>query len=172
MEFPAGLTPVHFVRLAAQPDGTRVDIRKFLLARYGDRKLPGTAHPARGVTLRVTTEVARQGDQYLSCAQQLENRSRDPSARRATRSCGRAATGDRILPALYSDNFVPLMPGEKRTIETGVLTADARGEEPRISRRGLQHSSGQRFAEALLVESPGVPRSSRAGRAVAGVAKH
>jgi hypothetical protein len=46
-------------------------------------------------------------------------------------------TGDRILPALYGDNFVPLMPGEKRTIETRVKVADARGEEPRIVVEGF-----------------------------------
>ena len=44
----------------------------------------------------------------------------------------RAETGDRILPVHYSDNFVALMPGEKRTIRTELRAADARGEEPRI----------------------------------------
>ncbi len=31
----------------------------------------------------------------------------------------RETTGDRILPVLYSDNYVALMPGEKQTIVTG-----------------------------------------------------
>ncbi len=31
----------------------------------------------------------------------------------------RAQSGDRILPALYSDNYIALMPGEGRTIVTG-----------------------------------------------------
>jgi hypothetical protein len=44
----------------------------------------------------------------------------------------RARSGDRILPALWSDNYVALMPGERRSIRTEVEARDARGEEPRI----------------------------------------
>ena len=44
----------------------------------------------------------------------------------------REKSGDRILPALYDDNYVALMPGEKRTIRTELENADTRGERPRI----------------------------------------
>jgi hypothetical protein len=44
----------------------------------------------------------------------------------------REKSGDRILPALYNDNYVALMPGEKRTIRTELENADTRGERPRI----------------------------------------
>jgi hypothetical protein len=40
----------------------------------------------------------------------------------------REKTGDRILPAIYSDNYVALMPGEKRAISVEVEDKDARGE--------------------------------------------
>ena len=49
----------------------------------------------------------------------------------------RETTGDRILPVLYSDNYVALMPGEKRTITTEVTDADTRGEKPRIVLEGF-----------------------------------
>ena len=49
----------------------------------------------------------------------------------------RATTGDRILPALYSDNYVAVMPGERRTITTEVKRADARGEPPRMVVEGF-----------------------------------
>jgi hypothetical protein len=49
----------------------------------------------------------------------------------------REKTGDRILPALYSDNYVALMPGEHRTIQTEVANADTRGETPRIVVQGF-----------------------------------
>ena len=45
--------------------------------------------------------------------------------------------GDRILPALYSDNYVALMPGEKRTIKTELEDADTRAERPRITLKGF-----------------------------------
>jgi len=44
----------------------------------------------------------------------------------------RTKTGDPIVPALYDDNYVALMPGERRTIHVRLLDADTRGETPRI----------------------------------------
>jgi hypothetical protein len=49
----------------------------------------------------------------------------------------RETTGDRILPAIYSDGYVPLMPGEKRSITTELRDADTRGEKPRIVVEGF-----------------------------------
>jgi hypothetical protein len=44
----------------------------------------------------------------------------------------REKRGDRILPALYSDYYIALMPGESRTTATEVKEADARGERSAI----------------------------------------
>ncbi len=44
----------------------------------------------------------------------------------------REKSGDRILPALYSDNYMALMPGERRTIRVELEHADTRGEKPRV----------------------------------------
>jgi hypothetical protein len=49
----------------------------------------------------------------------------------------RETSGDRILPALYSDNYVALMPGERQTIRTQLENADTRGERPRIVVEGF-----------------------------------
>jgi hypothetical protein len=49
----------------------------------------------------------------------------------------RETTGDRILPVLYSDNYVALMPGERQTITTEVDDADTRGENPLIVVEGF-----------------------------------
>jgi hypothetical protein len=49
----------------------------------------------------------------------------------------REKSGDRILPALYSDNYIALMPGERRTIRTELEHADTRGETPRIVVEGF-----------------------------------
>ena len=49
----------------------------------------------------------------------------------------RDQSGDRILPALYSDNYVSLMPRETRTITTELEVADARGEAPRMVVEGF-----------------------------------
>jgi hypothetical protein len=49
----------------------------------------------------------------------------------------RDTSGDRILPAIYSDNYVALMPGERGTIRTEIEDADTRGERPRIVVEGF-----------------------------------
>ena len=49
----------------------------------------------------------------------------------------REKSGDRILPALFSDNFIALMPGEKRVISIDLANADTRGEAPRIVVEGF-----------------------------------
>jgi hypothetical protein len=44
----------------------------------------------------------------------------------------REKTGDPIQPALYDDNYIALMPGERKTIRVELENADTRGERPRI----------------------------------------
>ena len=44
----------------------------------------------------------------------------------------REKSGDRILPAIYSDNYIALMPDESRTIWAEVADTDTRGEQPDI----------------------------------------
>jgi hypothetical protein len=41
-------------------------------------------------------------------------------------------SGKRILPAIYSDNYIALMPGERQTITTDIAEWDTRGEKPAI----------------------------------------
>ena len=45
--------------------------------------------------------------------------------------------GERILPAIYSDNYVSLMPGESKTIAMHVKKADARGMKPVVQVTGF-----------------------------------
>lgn len=44
----------------------------------------------------------------------------------------REKSGDPILPALYDDNYIALMPGERKTIHVALENADTRGESPRV----------------------------------------
>ncbi len=44
----------------------------------------------------------------------------------------REKSGDRILPVIYSDNYIALMPGESQTITAEVKEQDARGEKPTL----------------------------------------
>ena len=44
----------------------------------------------------------------------------------------RKSTGDRVLPAFYSDNYVWLAPGESRTITIDAALADLKGDTPLV----------------------------------------
>jgi hypothetical protein len=46
-------------------------------------------------------------------------------------------SGERILPAIYSDNYFPLLPGEHRTVTVEVSLRDAGGETPALEAEGL-----------------------------------
>ncbi|HKO13627.1 MAG TPA: glycoside hydrolase family 2 protein, partial [Acidobacteriaceae bacterium] len=44
----------------------------------------------------------------------------------------REKSGDLIAPALFDDNYIALMPGERRTLHVQVQDQDTRGETPKI----------------------------------------
>jgi hypothetical protein len=48
----------------------------------------------------------------------------------------RAASGTRVLPIFYEDNYVNLPPGEQRSLSLIVATADLAGEAPRLTVEG------------------------------------
>jgi hypothetical protein len=79
--------------------------------------------------------VERRSGQYILTTE-LHNKSASP-ALMVRLSAVRDVAGDRILPVLFSDNFVALMPGEHRSVEAKISSADARGEAPSILVEGF-----------------------------------
>ena len=82
------------------------------------------------VNLTVQTRVERQSSRW-QLTTFLQNTSTVP-ALMVRLKVVREKTRDRILPAFFSDNYVALMHGERRTIETEIEDADTRGERPLI----------------------------------------
>jgi hypothetical protein len=133
MEYPTGLTPTHFIRLGlTRGDEIVSDNFYWRGIERGDyrqlRTLPKAAVEAR-------TAVARQGEVWRLTTE-LHNGSAHPALMVRVKAV-RQKSGDRILPALYSDNYVALMPGERRAIVTELRHADTRGEAPRIVVEGF-----------------------------------
>ena len=128
VEYPEGLTPVHFIRLKLTHGSDTVSENFYWrgLEEYNYRALrdlPAAQIPA-------LTAVERQGDRWLLTTT-LHNQSKTPALMVKLKAV-REKSGDRILPAIYSDNYIPLMPGESRTIRVEVQDADTRGEKPSI----------------------------------------
>ena len=128
MKYPAGLTEVHFLRLALRR-GSQILSSNFYMRglRQDDfraiRQLPVPKVEAK-------TTVERKGSVWeLSTA--LRNNGDTPALMVRVKAV-REKTGDRILPAIYSDNYIALMPGETRTIVTEVNEIDTRAEKPTI----------------------------------------
>jgi len=133
IEYPSGLTPVHFIKLTLTRGADIVSENFYWRGlTNGDyralRDLPK-------VTVDASTRTVRQGSTWLLTTD-LTNNSNSP-ALMVKLKVVREKSGDRILPAIYSDNYIALMPGEKRTIQAEIANADARGETPRIAIEGF-----------------------------------
>jgi hypothetical protein len=128
MQYPKGLSAVHFLRLTLA-QGTTVVSRN----DYMRSVVEGDCRAIRQLAkahVQATTNVRREGEVWRLTTE-LQNTSAWPALMTRLKAV-RETSGDRILPAIYSDNYVLLMPGEHRTLQTELQHADTRGETPKI----------------------------------------
>lgn len=133
IEFPASITPVHFLRLKLMR-GAEILSENF----YWRGTEEGNFQALRSLPkadVRASTHVEHKGAQWFLTTE-LTNSSSTPALMVRVKAV-REKTGDRILPAIHSDNYVALLPGEKRSIRTELEDADARGEKPAIVVEGF-----------------------------------
>ena len=133
MEYPAGLTAVHFLRLKLSRQGETVS-ENFYWRGLEDGDYRALRTLAQANVGAATRMEQRDGRWRLST--ELHNVSATPALMVCVKAV-REKTGDRILPALYSDNYVALMPGESRTIVIDLADADTRGEKPSVVVEGF-----------------------------------
>jgi hypothetical protein len=140
LEFPDPVTPVHFIRLKlVRGDAAISD--NFYLRGTKENDFRAIRDLSKA-TVGAATKVEQQGGEWVLTTE-LHNSSTQP-ALMVTVKAVREKTGDRILPALYSDNYVALMPNESRTIVTKLNDADTRGERPTIVVGGFNVSAAPR----------------------------
>ena len=133
MEYPAGLSDVHFIRLGLSRAGAILSTNFYLRGlRAGDYRAIRTLPRA---VVNFVTKTEQSGDRWLMSTT-LKNSSATPALMLRVKAV-RARTRDRILPVLYDDNYIALMPGESRTLTTSLLMADARDERPAIEVEGF-----------------------------------
>ena len=133
LEFPASVSAVHFIRLKLTRGGETLSENFYWRGvEKGNyralRQLPK-------VKLEVATHAEKQGGRWLLMTE-LKNPSAQPALMVRLKAVWET-TGDRILPAIYSDNYIALMPGEARTIRTELENADTRGERPTVVVEGF-----------------------------------
>jgi hypothetical protein len=128
IEYPDGLTSVHFIRLNLMLVDKIVSENFYWrgLEEYNYRALRDLPR----VKLDAVTHATRQTGRWILTTQ-VHNPAKTPALMVKLKAV-REKSGDRILPAIYSDNYIALMPGESYTIRTELQDADTRGEKPAI----------------------------------------
>jgi hypothetical protein len=133
MQYPAGLARTHFIRLTLL-HGDKVLSTNFYLHGTTEEDYTGlrTLGPAK---VSSKSHIARHG-QTWEISVDLKNQSAVP-ALMVNAKVVRQKSGDPILPAFYDDNYIALMPGERRTLHIHLDNADTRGEHPRVVLSGF-----------------------------------
>jgi beta-galactosidase/beta-glucuronidase len=137
MEYPPGLSSVHFLRLQLKR-GADVVSENFYWRGVEEANFRALRDLPK-VKLDASTTAQPEGDHWRLTTE-LRNNSKTPALLVRLKAV-REKSQDRILPVLYSDNYISLMPRERRTIVTQLQYADTRGEQPRIVVEGFNTSS-------------------------------
>ncbi len=133
LEFPENISPVHFIKLTLT-EGDNILSENFYWrgtedGNYQDlKKLPR-------VKLETGTKTIMVGKTW-TLKTTLTNTSASPVLMVRLMVKG-SKSGERILPVLYSDNYVSLMPGEKKEIEMTLKHEDTRSEKPVVEITGF-----------------------------------
>lgn len=133
MEYPTSLSAVHFIRLKLVR-GDEILSENFYWRGVEEGNFKALRTLPK-VKVEAATGLKKQDNDWILTTR-LYNTSNRPALMVRLKAV-RAKSGDRILPVFYSDNYVSLMPGEQRTIQTRLKDADARGEIPRIVVEGF-----------------------------------
>ncbi len=133
MQYPAGLARTHFIRLTLLR-GDKVLSTNFYLHGNAEEDYAGIRSLA-AAKVEMKTRITQTGSTWHVTAE-LQNVSATPALMVRVKAV-REKSGDLIAPALYDDNYVALMPGERQTIHVEFDNADARGERPRVVLEGF-----------------------------------
>ncbi|GAA3751662.1 glycosyl hydrolase 2 galactose-binding domain-containing protein [Terriglobus aquaticus] len=133
MEFPAALAAVHLLRLTLTKGDAVLSSNTYLRAKDSGN-LRDVRRFAKA-NLRVSTQQQRQGEVWRLTTT-VTNTSTVPSLLTRLEAVG-AQDHQRILPAIFDDNYFVLMPNESRTITTELKHEDTRGQQPAIAVSGF-----------------------------------
>jgi len=142
--WPAGLSPVHFVKLELRDGGGTL-----LSDNFYWRALPQQQDDLQALNqlAPITLEakaVRSQANGTVLLTVTLHN----PGKKVALMThlqLRRKGSGERVLPAFYSDNYVSLVPNETRTITIEAAVADLKGDTPLVAVDGW-NIAGASFA--------------------------
>jgi hypothetical protein len=131
VEWPAGLSAVHFVKLELRDVSGKVVSENFYWRALPEHQDDLAALGAL-TTATLDAKVARRDVAGKSFVDVTLHNPGEQVALMAHLQLRRGRSNERVLPVYYSDNYVSLVPGETRTITIEAATADLKGEPAAI----------------------------------------
>ena len=136
---PAGLTRVYFIKLELKRGGEIVSRNLYWCGTATD-SLSGAENlravlAVPRIKIDESTRVVKRGDSWKLTVN-LANHSKFPALLVRLKVVG-DKSGQEILPAFYDDNFITLMPGERRHFSVEVENEDVGGQKPEVVVEGL-----------------------------------
>ena len=125
---PRVSSEVYFLRLTLTDSKSVVSENTYIMGRQEGNYQALSALPKAEVSQQIT--VSSDADSFLARVT-LHNKSKVPAPFLRLNLKGK--DGMQILPAIYSDNYFTLMPGEQKTVSIQWQRQDARGQEPVVS---------------------------------------
>ncbi len=133
LEFPESLSSAHFIKLTLM-QGDRMVSDNFYWRGVETGNFQAL-NELPTVAIETATTVKRSGNRWLM-ETRLNNTSDHPALMIRLKITG-SKSGERILPTLYSDNYICLLPGESRSVTMSVKAEDSRGEKPAVKISGF-----------------------------------
>jgi len=132
IKWPQTLSPVHFIRLRLSSGSGKLISDNFYWhttpADTGDcSALQTLPHVDLGAAC-TRSDVSGRCDLHVT----LSNPGHSV-ALMAHLQLRRRSSGERVLPAFYSDNYVSLLPGERKTIDIDSAEVDLHGDSPELT---------------------------------------
>ena len=87
------------------------------------------------IKLESVTKITKKEDHW-DLTTTITNNTKYPAINLRLKVVG-AKNGKRILPVIYDDNYLILLPGDHRTVKMELQNADTMGEEPAVELEGF-----------------------------------
>ena len=133
LEQPEGLSNTYFIRLRLEKENKIVSENFYWNGLQEENYQEISKLPK--VKLDIKTESIQKNEKWF-LKTELTNNSKTPALMARLKVIG-DKDKERILPVIFSDNFISLMPGEKKTVEIEINNSDTRGNKPQVETDGV-----------------------------------
>ncbi|MGA3171620.1 MAG: LamG-like jellyroll fold domain-containing protein [Chthoniobacteraceae bacterium] len=161
LSFPASLSPVYFVKLLLTQSGTTLSNNFYWASSLASNSCTALLGMNRANLTQNTTRTDSNGTTYLTTT--IFNPSPNVALMTELKVVEDSAPTQRILPILYSDNYISLMPGETRVVNIQFATSLLNGANPLVIAKAWNGDSVSANATTYNVQTlaesntPGVP---------------